>query len=166
MKKVALVVLSWNKFEKTTKLFLDSLYKFTSKDLFDLIWVDNASSDETVDYVENYAKQRDNINLIKNSENLGYSKGNNIGIKLALQGEYEYIGLLNNDILFTPNWLETVLDGFTKDDSLGLVSTRPQKRMKLDATNYLEKYNLYIEKLYQLLKLLNDLYMICYELFF
>lgn len=146
MKKVAIVALSWNKLETTTKLFLDSLYKFTNPELFDLIFVDNASTDGSADYIENFAKDKNNLFLIRNNENEGYSKGNNIGIKHALKGDYQYIGLLNNDILFTPNWLENVLACFDKDEQLGIVSTKPQKKMKLNQYNYLDKYQEYLAK--------------------
>ena len=38
MKKLAIIVLGWNKLETTTKLFLDSLYQYTDEKIFDLIF--------------------------------------------------------------------------------------------------------------------------------
>ena len=108
MKKLAIIVLGWNKLESTTKLFLDSLYKYTDEKIFDLIFVDNGSTDGTADYVRKYAENKNNLILIENKENLGYSKGNNQGLAYIQDKDYEYVGLLNNDILFTPDWLENI----------------------------------------------------------
>ena len=61
MKKLAIIVLGWNKLETTTKLFLDSLYQYTDEKIFDLIFVDNGSNDGTSEYVEEYAKNKNNL---------------------------------------------------------------------------------------------------------
>ncbi len=151
MKKVCIITPAYNKLEKATRPFIESLYKFSDENLFDLIIVDNASSDGTVEYLKSVEKERANFKLVCNDENLGYSKGNNIGIKMALEGDYEYIGLLNNDILFTPGWLENTLKTFELDGQLGMVSPRDAGRTKffkkkITAENYLENYKEYLEK--------------------
>ena len=94
--KLSIITLTLNKLDYTKK-FIKSLFEYT-KD-FELIIVDNGSTDGTVEYLETL----DNIKLIKNSENKGFSAGNNQGIAMA---EGEYIGFLNNDILLYPNWFE------------------------------------------------------------
>ena len=104
MNKTVIITPAFNKFEMATKPFLQSLYQYTDENSFDLIIIDNGSTDGTVEYLENFAKEHSNIRLILNKENLGYSKANNQGINLALEGNYKYIGLLNNDILFTPDF--------------------------------------------------------------
>lgn len=157
MKRVAIVTPTYNKFEEATKLFIETIYKYTDENLFDLIIVDNASSDGTVEYLKEVEKEHKNFKLICNSENLGYSKGNNIGIKLALESDYEYIGLLNNDILFTPEWLENTLKIFEMDNQLGMVSPRDAGRpkffkKKITAKNYLENYKDYLAKFKEPLK--------------
>lgn len=94
--QLSIITLTYNNIEFTKK-FIESLYKYT-KD-FELIIVDNGSGDGTVEYLKSLPE----IKLITNKENLGFSKGNNQGLKLA---EGEYIGFLNNDILLYPNWFE------------------------------------------------------------
>lgn len=145
MQKIAIVTLTYNKFEEATKEFLESLYKYTDVDIFDLIVVDNASSDDTVEFVKKYNDIYNNISLICNKENLGYSKGNNIGIKKALESGYEYIALLNNDILFTPNWLEDSIRLFKLNNRLGMISPRIQPK-GINKFNYLKKYKNYLQK--------------------
>ena len=58
--------------------------------------------------------------MILNSENFGYSKGNNQGLKIA---EGEYIAFLNNDILLYPNWFEECEKIFLKE-KVGFISPK------------------------------------------
>ena len=94
--KLSIITLTYNKL-KYTKKYIESLYKYTRD--FELIVVDNGSTDGTREYL----KSLNNVKVIFNDENLGFSKGNNQGLKIA---EGEYIGFLNNDILLYPNWFE------------------------------------------------------------
>ena len=89
MKKTVLITLTYNKLEEATKPYLESLYEFTDESLFDLVIVDNASSDGTVGYLREFAKNHNNVNIIENFENLGYSGGNNIGLRYIKDMEYE-----------------------------------------------------------------------------
>ena len=146
MKKVAIITLTYNKLDKATKPYIDSLYQHTDENLFDLVIVDNASSDGTKEFLDEIKDTHKNITVIKNNENLGYSKGNNIGINFVLDKEYEYIALLNNDILLTPNWLEDTIKGFEIDEQLGLLSPRNNEKCKLTAENYLAGYKKYLSK--------------------
>lgn len=150
-KKTAIITPVFNKFNQATKPFLDSIYKYTDTDMFDLIIIDNGSSDETGEYLKNFEKEYSNLKIIYNKENLGYSKANNQGIKLALKSKYEYIGLLNNDILFTPDWLINILYIFTLNSQIGMVAPRDAGRKKLfkkklTAQNYIYNYKEYLNK--------------------
>ncbi|MGK0376617.1 MAG: GT2 family glycosyltransferase [Patiriisocius sp.] len=60
----------------------------------DIIVVDNASSDGTIDYI---GEKFPDITLIQSKENLGFAKANNIGLKYALEQEADYVFLLNQD---------------------------------------------------------------------
>ncbi len=146
MQKVTIVTLTYNQLEKATKPFIDSLYKYTDKDKFNLIIVDNASTDGTIEYLKEIASLHNNIEVIFNNENLGYSKGNNIGIERALKRTGELIGLLNNDILFTPNWLEDLEQTFICNENVGMVSPRINDKCKLSVDNYLDGYKKFLSK--------------------
>lgn len=111
--KLSIITLTLNKLEYT-KNFIESLKKYT-KD-FELIIVDNGSTDGTVEYI----KSMPEIKLIQNAENNGFSKGNNQGIEIAAG---EYIGFLNNDILLYPNWFEACKRVF-ENEKAGFVSPR------------------------------------------
>ncbi len=133
--KLSIITLTCNKIEYTKK-FIKSLYKYTND--FELIIVDNGSTDGTVEYLRTLPDAK----LILNKENLGFSKGNNQGIEIA---EGEYIGFLNNDILLYPNWFEKIEEVFEKEN-IGFISPR-QVCLNLDRlkeNNYIDKYkNIY-----------------------
>ena len=112
--KLSIITLTYNNLSYTKK-FIESLYKYTQD--FELIIVDNGSTDGTVEYL----KTLNSVKLILNKENLGFSKGNNQGIGIA---EGEYIGFLNNDILLYPNWFEEIEKVFEKEEKVAFVSPR------------------------------------------
>ena len=119
-KKLSIITLTYNKLEEATKPFLNSLYKsFSGGGQFELIIVDNGSTDGTVEYLKNLEKQKNNVEIIYNSENLGYSKGCNQGAKIA---QYDYIAFLNNDILLSDGWADNLIEIFEKESDAGLVS--------------------------------------------
>lgn len=109
----SIIVLTYNQLEYTMQC-IDSIKTFTNKNEYELIIVDNASTDGTVEWLK---KQKD-IKVIYNRDNLGFPKGCNQGIKIA-QGEN--ILLLNNDTVVTYNWLENLVKCLYSDESIGAV---------------------------------------------
>ncbi len=93
--KLSIIIVSWNTCDLTLKC-VKSIFKYLKNIEFEIFVVDNNSSDKTVKELEKYKKEYnlDNLKIIKNKENLGFSKANNQGIKLA---KGELILLLNPD---------------------------------------------------------------------
>ena len=117
--KIDIVTLTYNGLEENTIPFINSLYKYTDINDFNLIVVDNGSSDGTKDYLEKLCRQYKNVQVIFNEKNVGYSAGNNQGMELA---EEELVGLFNNDILMTPDWIKPIFEIFEKEEDAGMVS--------------------------------------------
>jgi hypothetical protein len=120
--KVSIVILNWNG-KEILKKCLSSLLKLTEYKNFKVIVVDNASTDSSVDMIETEFK---NINLLENKENLGFIKGNNVGIRYALK-KYNpnYILLLNNDTeIIQKDWLKRLVDVAESDRRIGLVGCK------------------------------------------
>jgi len=113
---VSVVVLTYNNLE-FTEACLHSLELNTNYSNWELIIVDNASTDGTPEFLREYAASRDHVSLILNDENLGFAAGNNVGLKQA-KGEFQI--LLNNDTYVTPGWLKDLVRHFD-DESIGLV---------------------------------------------
>jgi len=118
-KKISIVILTYNNCNETTIPCIDSVLKETPHENLEIIIVDNLSTDETREVIKEYEKQNSKIiKAILNDENYGYAKGNNIGIEIA---SGDYVILLNNDTVVTPNWIDTLLALFDKDETIGLI---------------------------------------------
>jgi GT2 family glycosyltransferase len=99
---ISIIIPNWN-----GKPFLaecmDSLKEQTFRN-FETILIDNGSTDGSAEFIEErYGKF---IRIIRNKDNLGFTGGNNIGIRAA---RGEYIVLLNNDIWAPPTWLDELV---------------------------------------------------------
>lgn len=84
-----------------------------------IIVVDNGSSDDSVEILKNIS----NIKLLCSEKNLGYSAGNNIGIKYALDHDFEYIWLLNNDAIPENDCLEELIKTDKQEREHALIGT-------------------------------------------
>lgn len=98
---VAYIIVSWN-----NKDIIDDCIKSIYKQDYDqkkrIILLDNASSDNTVEYV---TKNFPDIELIAEAKNHGFARGNNIGIRKALEDDdIGYVALLNTDARLAPDW--------------------------------------------------------------
>jgi len=114
--KASIVVLSYNNLI-FTKACLESIEKNTFYQNYELVIVDNCSDDETIDFLGQYEAKRPRCKLVKNPKNLGFSAGNNVGIK---QSSGEYIILLNNDTYVSPGWLKALIKPLMSDPKVGL----------------------------------------------
>jgi GT2 family glycosyltransferase len=94
--KISIITINFNG-AKTTVGLLKSLEKQTDQN-FQIIVIDNASEEEDFNGLRDYIeKDFSRVELIKNKQNLGFSGGNNVGIKRALEIGTEWVDLLNND---------------------------------------------------------------------
>lgn len=115
--KVSVIVLTYNNLD-LTKACLHSIEKHSHYYNMELILVDNASSDDTPQYLTEYAKLHNNVIVCLNQDNLGFSAGNNVGLKIATG---DYIVILNNDTYVTDGWLHGLIRGLRRNPKLGLV---------------------------------------------
>ncbi len=113
---VAIILVNWNGFEFTAAC-LDSLRKVDYPD-FRVILVDNASQNQEG---ERLKKVFPEIDLIGNSENLGFAGGNNAGIRKALEQGFSYVMLLNNDTIVEPDFLGQMMRKFSQNSRLGVI---------------------------------------------
>jgi len=114
--KVSVIVPTYNR-EHLLKETIESILNQTFKD-FELIIVDNYSSDNTEDVVKSYNNHR--IRYFKNQNNGIIAINRNFGIE---KSRGEYIGLCDDDDIWMPDKLEKQLSEFEKDEKIGLVCT-------------------------------------------
>ncbi len=115
-KAISVIIVNYNGLSHLREC-LDSLRVQTLRD-FEVVLVDNASSDGSVEFVkENYPE----VKIIKNQRNLGYGGGNNAGIR---ESKGRYIALLNNDTKVDPQWLQKLFEAAEKDKKIGMCASK------------------------------------------
>jgi hypothetical protein len=113
--ELSVIIINYNTFALTHKC-IETVYRFTKNIDFEIILVDNASTECDADlFKQNFPS----ITLIKSAVNLGFAGGNNLGIEKATGA---YILLLNSDIELTENSIKRCLDVLKADKTLGVVS--------------------------------------------
>jgi GT2 family glycosyltransferase len=112
--KISTIILNWNNF-KDTKECIESL-KQSGIPFFKIIVIDNGSSDNSADLLEKEYKNISEIIFIRNGKNLGFASGVNIGIKLALEINSDYVFLINNDALIKSDTIIELLSVFNFDN--------------------------------------------------
>lgn len=113
----SVIVLTYNNLDLTREC-LSSIERETDYATHEVIVVDNASSDGTPEFLQQWAQGRPERTVILNSENRGFAAGNNQGLAAA-RGDYFVI--LNNDTEVSPGWLPTLIGHLHRDPTVGLV---------------------------------------------
>lgn len=144
--RVALIYLSFH-CEPYMDDVVSSMEKLTySKDRVELVVVDNPHPEygSSVRYLEGRVmplseRTMSKVTVIANSENLGFSGGNNVGIRYALEQGFDYIYLLNNDAFGAANFLEPLVDAMESDAKIGaaqsLILLHPETSLVNSAGN-------------------------------
>lgn len=114
---VAVVVPNWNG-DDSLQDCLDSLLNQSLKSL--VIVVDNGSTDKSLEILDKYSK----ITVIKHQKNLGFAGGVNAGIKKAMELDYEYIALFNNDAIADKNWLQSLYATLENNPKTGIATSK------------------------------------------
>ncbi|KAA6326637.1 hypothetical protein EZS27_024286 [termite gut metagenome] len=114
--KILAIIISYN-FERWLSVCLNSLHESVFP--VDVIVIDNHSTDKTVPRIKTeYPKVR----LIINQSNLGFGAANNIGIKIALQENYDAVFLLNQDAWIDSQTIGTLFQLSRKCPQYGILS--------------------------------------------
>lgn len=101
--KIAVVIVNWKKYDLTNDC-INSVLKNSFNNL-KIILVDNEYDSFKLKKFQNRKK----IKIIKNQKNEGFCKGSNIGIRYALENNFDYILLLNNDTVIETNLIRNLI---------------------------------------------------------
>jgi GT2 family glycosyltransferase/glycosyltransferase involved in cell wall biosynthesis/SAM-dependent methyltransferase/Tfp pilus assembly protein PilF len=118
--RASIILLCYNKVELTKKCII-ALKKNTPQNLYELIVVDNASTDGTAAFLAGLQRETPNLRVLTNKENLGFVEGNNAGARMATT---EHLVFLNNDTEPQPGWLEALLQTLDTDSRAGAVGAK------------------------------------------
>ncbi|HOC97299.1 MAG TPA: glycosyltransferase family 2 protein [bacterium] len=126
---ISVIIVNYNG-KKWLEKCLNSIFDQTYRD-YEVIFVDNNSSDDSIDFVNNRYGNESNLKVIKSDKNLGFAGGNNLGIKYA---SGEHILLLNNDTYVEENFLEKLVD-FYNNNSFNLVGCKQRNYYSKELIN-------------------------------
>ncbi|MBT8232256.1 MAG: bifunctional riboflavin kinase/FAD synthetase [Bacteroidia bacterium] len=124
----SIVILNYN-----TKHYLETFLpsvSFSSQKPFDTIVIDNASSDESVKFVNDWFPE---VKTIELNQNHGFAKGYNLGLN---EINSKYLVLLNSDVEVTPNWLDPLIDYLDTNDDCAAVMPKIRSLENKDAFEY------------------------------
>jgi GT2 family glycosyltransferase len=114
---VSIVIINYNTFEITCNC-IQSIIQYSSNVEYEIILVDNASTESNPD---DFLLRFPNIKLIKNLENSGFAKGNNLGIKHSTG---DVILLLNSDTYLIENTIDKSLTQFKSLSKIGFLGVK------------------------------------------
>lgn len=112
--KVFILILHYGEQEDTLEC-LNSLKRLDYPN-FEVLAVDNDPNHRLGNLNFSYK-----ITKLTNKENLGFSGGNNTGIKYALDNGADYVLLLNNDTIIEPEFLKKLVEAGEKDEKIGIL---------------------------------------------
>lgn len=115
--KIAIVILNWNGKQLLEK-FVPSIVKYSNLPNVEIVVADNASTDDSVNFIQlNYPT----IKIIKNSKNGGYAKGYNDALKYVNTDIY---ALVNSDIEVTKGWLNPIISIFEEEPTTAIIQPK------------------------------------------
>lgn len=120
MKRVLVIIVNYNGFQYLSDC-LNSLVNSQDSDLYDILFVDNNSTDQSLNYVKNNYSQ---ISILALQNNLGFAGGNNQGMEWGMAQGYEFFFLLNQDTIVTDRWLSPLLE--LVDNNQNIAAVQPK----------------------------------------
>jgi len=114
---VSIIIVSWNARDHL-KQCLESLTPAVCRYPMEIIVVDNASSDGSPEMVEGGFPH---VRLIRNPANLGFARGNNLGIE---RSSGQYLCLINSDVKVLPDCINRLVDYCEQHREVGMVGPR------------------------------------------
>jgi len=114
--KVLVIIVSYN-FESWIERCLGSLR--LSRYPVDTVVIDNGSKDRTIQRIK---KDFPEVRLLPQTENLGFGKANNIGMKIALKEGYDFVFLLNQDAWIDSNTIGKLVELSQSHPQYGILS--------------------------------------------
>lgn len=116
---VAIIVLNYNN-SQDTQLCVERLRTIQYSN-YQTIIVDNHSTDDSLERIKQFLTDE---TVLTAEVNRGYAAGNNIGIQYALDKQFEYVCILNNDVLVDPNYLQIMVSTMIENPKIGISGPR------------------------------------------
>lgn len=134
--KVAIVILNFCNYQDT----IDCIQSISmiNTELCGIVVVDNGSTNNAFEILSNLYKQNKNIYVLKASKNLGFAKGNNLGISYAIKHlGARFVLSVNSDVLFTESEYINILIKAYKP-GIGIIGSIVRQRGKSNHIAYVK----------------------------
>ena len=120
-KKIAVLVINYNSKKYLPDLFASLKKTDYPENKWKLVFIDNASTDDSLQYTKKHYPQ---AHFIEEKTNWGFAEANNIGYRWARDNGYDYIVLLNQDTIVTLNWLKALVETMEQDKTIGALQPK------------------------------------------
>ncbi len=130
---VSIIILNYNGQKILGKILTDcieSVFK-TNYPNFEVLFIDNASTDSSVEFIKKKFGENEKLRIIVNDRNYGFTEGNNIGIRNA---SGDYFALLNTDTKVDPQWLKELVNAIQPPE----IGAAQSKLIKMQDPNILD----------------------------
>lgn len=118
---LSIIIPTWNTAQTTLKC-IKSIHRYLTGFSYEIIIIDNGSSDQTIPLIESFKNSLKNskfrLKIIANQSNLGFSKANNQGSKIA-RGEYLFF--LNSDMELIDSSLIDMVSFIKENQNIGII---------------------------------------------
>ena len=134
-KKLGIVILNYNNFTDTINL-VESLCLQTNFESTCIVVVDNKSTDNSFSKLKELENLNSNIHVIQSKSNLGYAKGNNVGLNFLDKFNIDYVAIVNNDVIIEDKLLfEKLISEFKEIKNLGFIAP-----VEIDSSGIINQY--------------------------
>ncbi len=125
MTNLFIIILNWNQ-PKLTIDCVESLQKLKvdKKQQVEIVIVDNGSTNNSVELFKKISPKKFKVVVLETNSNLGFTGGNNFGIKYAIDHFADYVMILNNDTIVDSNLLANLLKTIEQNKAIGIVSPK------------------------------------------
>lgn len=120
MKEVVFIILNYQTFDNTIRQ-VNELLSNIRNDYY-IIIVDNDSSNSSYNILKSEYNNNQYVDVIKTSENGGYAKGNNWGLKYASRYNPRFVCIINNDVHFSLSTIEALRNIYDGLDRPAVIS--------------------------------------------
>lgn len=114
---VSIIIVNWNS-KEDLKECLESFFKKVKYSSYEIILVDNASKDDSVNFVKKNFPQ---VRIIQSDSNLGFAGGNNLGFD---KSKGKYVLFLNNDTIIAEDFLTPLVEFIEDRNDVGIVQPK------------------------------------------
>src|SRR3989344_2086653 len=119
--RVLIIIITYNAAGYLSDCFLSIAHARYPREFFKILVVDNGSTDGSIEFIRNNLS---GIDVIINESNLGFAGGNNVGMRYAIEHDFEYVYLLNQDTVVDPGFINEAVTVAQADVRIGAVQSK------------------------------------------